>query len=240
MTNGVYIHDVTGIWRDDTSSLSHYDAEYMERAIALWADPRIGIRYYVNSGSRSYTQQKALYNTYLNGGALAAKPGTSNHEYDAPRHRVALAMDVNPRDGKGGSYDELHKVAYEYGFHFPLPSELWHMEKRPGRGPLPARPNPAPTSLEIDMEHCKWNEKARAYVNSKGEVFCPEVPGRPTAKHFGGMTDLRDDAKKSFSGTTVAIIPIDDNDSQAGYYLVDESWKVEEFKFDASVKKFFK
>src|SRR4051794_11815022 len=116
MTNATYIREPNGIWRDDSSSLSNYDSEFIQRAVALWADPRIGDRYYVNSGSRSYAEQSDLYKAYKQGGSLAAPPGTSNHEYDSKFHPVALAMDINPRDGKGGSYDELHRVAFEYGF----------------------------------------------------------------------------------------------------------------------------
>ena len=117
-----------------------------------------------------------------------------------------------------------------------------HVSIRPGKTlDVPNQPQPVLTpTLETDMVHGKWNDGALAYANPKGEVFCPEVPGRPTAKHYGGITSLRDDAKKSFSGTVVAIIPIDDNNSQAGYYLVDESWKVDEFKFEPGVEKFFR
>lgn len=54
----------------------------------------LGWKMTANSSFRSYEQQKSAYNKYLNGGNLAAKPGTSNHE-------SGLAVDlVLVNDGK--------------------------------------------------------------------------------------------------------------------------------------------
>lgn len=75
-----------------------------------------GVEIELVSGYRSYEEQQALYQAYLNGtGNLAAKPGESNHE-------DGLAMDVanNP-----GAYDWMKKNASKFGFH-NLPSEPWH------------------------------------------------------------------------------------------------------------------
>lgn len=75
-----------------------------------------GIDLQINEGYRSYAEQEKLYQAYLNGtGAVAAKPGTSNHE-------KGLAIDfVNTP----GAYDWLKANASKFGL-YNYPPEPWH------------------------------------------------------------------------------------------------------------------
>lgn len=80
-----------------------------------------GIKVKVNSAFRTMAKQKELYTKYLTGrGALAAKPGRSNHQYG-----VAVDLDVksNPK-----LLSWLRSNAGSYGFHQAVPSENWHWE----------------------------------------------------------------------------------------------------------------
>lgn len=228
-----YVKEPNGIWRKRTASLDHYDPEFLQRAVALWADSRIGDRYFCNSGSRSYAHQVVLYVIYKAGGNLAARPGTSNHEWGSKTHPFALAMDINPLNG---SYGELHKVAYEYGFHFPIASEKWHMEMRPGRKSLSVVSPTEVFTEEKDMSayasEYRWaNDGAVVQVMPDGSVKCYG------AKSYGSMLSLRDDAKKGFV-TAAAIRPVDVNNSQAGYIVGSASGP--EYRFEPGVEVFFK
>ena len=78
---------------------------------------------YVQSGWRSYAEQAALYQAYLNGtGNLAAPPGSSNHE-------SGRAADITPGSEVFGA------MAGRFGLGFTVPSESWHIEllRRGGR-----------------------------------------------------------------------------------------------------------
>ena len=80
----------------------------------------------VNSGVRTYAEQVVLYERYLNGtGALAAVPGTSNHER-------GLAADVSVRTRKGlvpvGKSPRRRAALAKRGLGFPVKGESWHVE----------------------------------------------------------------------------------------------------------------
>jgi hypothetical protein len=69
---------------------------------------------WIVSGFRTYEQQSALYQKYLNGtGNLAAKPGTSRHE-------SGVAVDF------GGDLKWVRQNAKAFGLHNSVPSENWH------------------------------------------------------------------------------------------------------------------
>ena len=71
---------------------------------------------YVQSGWRSYAEQAALYQAYLNGtGNLAAPPGSSNHE-------SGRAADITPGSEVFGG------MASRFGLGFTVPGESWHIE----------------------------------------------------------------------------------------------------------------
>lgn len=77
----------------------------------------LGNKLRIKSGWRSYQEQVALYQKYLNGtGNLAAKPGTSNHG-------KGLAIDQTP-----GSTASDRVVAKNMGLHYPVRGEDWHVE----------------------------------------------------------------------------------------------------------------
>lgn len=67
---------------------------------AGWAPHLLGLLqacgggYTIISANRTYAEQVVLYERYLNGGGLAARPGTSNHE-------GGQAVDLSPSDGPG-------------------------------------------------------------------------------------------------------------------------------------------
>lgn len=84
-----------------------------------------GGRVLIVSGRRSYAEQQALYDQYLAGGALAAKPGTSKHEHG----QAADLRIVDP----SVTWREVHLAAETYGLRFPLLAlnEPWHVEADP-------------------------------------------------------------------------------------------------------------
>lgn len=79
----------------------------------------LGNHFSILSGFRSSAQQAELYRRYLNGtGNLAAPPGRSNHE-------KGLAIDVSPGTGWAPKYINS---ARNFGLHFPVRGEDWHVE----------------------------------------------------------------------------------------------------------------
>ncbi len=85
---------------------------------------RLGKQIDVVSGHRSYDEQAALYQKYLNGtGNLAARPGTSNHE-------SGNAADVYIDGVALGSVAGGREAAAAAGLHFPVRGEAWHVERR--------------------------------------------------------------------------------------------------------------
>jgi hypothetical protein len=79
-------------------------------------------RLMILSGRRSWGEQQRLYELYLAGGNLAARPGTSNHE-------KGLAADLALFDGL--TWRLVHAEAEIRGLRFPIPGESWHAEVDP-------------------------------------------------------------------------------------------------------------
>ncbi|RZS38913.1 D-alanyl-D-alanine carboxypeptidase-like protein [Herbihabitans rhizosphaerae] len=100
------------------------DGEKMHKAAAEQfrrmdaAAKKDGITLHVNSGYRTYAEQKHLWDLYQSGqGNLAARPGTSTHG-------IGLSADINIPDQK--TFNWLRQHADEYGFVNDVPSEKWH------------------------------------------------------------------------------------------------------------------
>ncbi len=75
----------------------------------------------VGSGYRSNAEQQVLYDRWMRkvpGQAQAAKPGSSNHNFD-------LAADLVYKDG---GREFAHANASKYGMVFPMSFEPWHIE----------------------------------------------------------------------------------------------------------------
>jgi TP901 family phage tail tape measure protein len=78
-----------------------------------------GGKFSITSGWRSYEEQVRLWNLYQAGiGNLAARPGTSNHE-------KGFAIDHSPHSTAA---DRV--LASKYGLHYPVRSEMWHVEPK--------------------------------------------------------------------------------------------------------------
>ncbi len=76
----------------------------------------------VNSAFRTFEQQAALRALYESGkGALAAKPGYSNHE-------GGTAADIESDSGRNAAFQWLTANASAYGFKRTVASEPWHWE----------------------------------------------------------------------------------------------------------------
>ena len=71
---------------------------------------------WIGNGFRTREQQQYFYDLYLSGeGNLAAVPGTSNHEF-------GLAVDL------AGDLAWANQHAAQFGLHFPVSGENWHIE----------------------------------------------------------------------------------------------------------------
>ncbi len=77
------------------------------------------------SGHRSYEKQEYLYKCYTtkscNHGNLAAKPGSSHHEY-------GIAADLAYSPKSTACIDLYHAKASKYGLKYAVKSENWHIE----------------------------------------------------------------------------------------------------------------
>ncbi len=81
-----------------------------------------GIELVVNSAWRSLEAQQLLYEKYLAGkGALAAKPGYSNHQ-------AGIDVDIESGNGSNAAYVWLTQNAAHFGFRRTVASEPWHWE----------------------------------------------------------------------------------------------------------------
>ncbi len=86
------------------------------------------VNLYLNSGFRSYPEQKHLHDGFIRnlpGFFPANRPGTS-------KHQSGIALDIPVAGGAGNpEYDWLAEHATEYGFIRTVRSEGWHWEYRP-------------------------------------------------------------------------------------------------------------
>jgi len=93
---------------------------------------RRGLRAVVTSGYRSLAKQRQLYNRYLRGGPLAAKPGSSAHNFGLA---VDIAFPGERRDSR--HYATMHRIARTFGLE-PLSArqravDPYHVEVRDWR-----------------------------------------------------------------------------------------------------------
>lgn len=98
--------------------------ETVRRAYA--AAEELKQRWVATSSYRSTKKQAELYALYLAGkGNLAARPGTSRHEY-------GLALDLHIKTKRGlvpvGISEKRRRVLEKHGLRM-LPSEAWHFER---------------------------------------------------------------------------------------------------------------
>lgn len=97
------------------SGASGLDTDFAKKLAQMMAEnPRLRI----NSGFRTYDQQRTLYERYLRGeGPVAAAPGHSQHER-------GLAADLGP----ASEYSWLASNAGRFGLQRTVSSEPWHFE----------------------------------------------------------------------------------------------------------------
>ena len=116
-----------------------------------------GGRLLIASGRRSYAEQRVLWNRYLAGGTLAARPGTSLHERGAAAdlHIVDTAIE----------WPDVHIVAATYGLRFPLlaQNEPWHIEADPTWQPPEEEPDMTPQQM-AHLLGCTLDGFGRAVV----------------------------------------------------------------------------
>lgn len=116
------IVDVTGEIEKITLDLAR---EFLKMVDAAADD---GVAVVMNSGFRTYAEQKFLYDQYKKGVPgynLAAPPGSSNHQ-------TGIAIDIAVGGAAAGPiYDWLADHATSFGFIRTVKSEPWHWEYRP-------------------------------------------------------------------------------------------------------------
>ena len=108
------------------------DPDFEARLWALLTDPRLEHRVLVVSAFRTYEQQKALYDAWKAGThnvPSVARPGTSRHE-------TGRAADLDISWGAPFRWAHVHAVSADYGLHYPVRGEAWHVETKPGAPPL--------------------------------------------------------------------------------------------------------
>jgi hypothetical protein len=120
--SGGAVHGLTdspGIKLSDTGGMKSYFKDPLEKMIA---DAHAqGHDLHIVSGYRSHAHQAALFARSNGSGHWVARPGHSHHE-------MGIAADLK------GDLGWAHAHAGEYGLHFPMPWENWHIEPQGSRG----------------------------------------------------------------------------------------------------------
>jgi len=97
-----------------------------ELTVMLLQSRRDGYNIGVSDGFRTYADQQAMVRKYgyYNGSSGAAAPGTSQHEF-------GLAVDLELGVGllRTANRQWLDGHAWQFGLHFPVPGEPWHIEQ---------------------------------------------------------------------------------------------------------------
>lgn len=111
---------------DSKLELERIAIKTVEPFIALVASAKIdGVPLTLNSGFRSYSEQKYLYDGFVRGSPgfnKAAKPGFSNHQN-------GIAFDISIPGGDGNPiYEWLKRNAPRFGFVRTVNMEPWHWE----------------------------------------------------------------------------------------------------------------
>lgn len=114
---------------DNRLELEKLTADMVEPYFEMVRDAAAeGVDITINSGFRTYGQQKYLYDNYIKGVPgffLAARPGRS-------KHQNGTALDIPVGGGPGlPVYDWLAANATSYGYVRTVKSEYWHWEYLP-------------------------------------------------------------------------------------------------------------
>lgn len=143
---------------DSGVDLKNVNPELLKRISAV--AKHYGKKITINSGYRTFEQQKVLYDAYKSGRSSveAAKPGNSRHNY-------GLAIDVD---------DWVQQISEadlkQFGLHKPVSSENWHVEPLETKGETPTNLKEHSTDKEADDTSKKDEQKAnKSEENSKGE-----------------------------------------------------------------------
>ena len=120
-----------------------------------------GGRVLIVSGRRTLAEQQRLWDAYVAGGNLAARPGTSNHEKGS-------AADLRIVDSSVGWVD-VHSIARTYGLRFPIASEDWHVEAEPSFVE-PEEPDLTPQQM-AHVLGCTLDGEGRAVVPVAGTMY---------------------------------------------------------------------
>jgi hypothetical protein len=130
--NDAYLGQMTLVRVVGTArEIEHIAEATCDKFLAMVAAARTdGITIGINSGFRSYPEQKHLFDGRqrgLPGFAPANRPGNSNHQ-----NGIAFDLDVNG-GGSNPTYVWLSKNATSYGFLRTVRSEPWHWEYLPAK-----------------------------------------------------------------------------------------------------------
>ncbi len=128
--DGAYIGQIDLVRIVGTNyEVEHIAADSCDEFVALTTAARQdGASIRLNSGFRSYPEQKYLYDGRkkgLPGFNPANPPGSSNHQ-----NGVAFDLDVKPGEGNP-NYEWLKKNATRFGFVRTVRTEAWHWEYLP-------------------------------------------------------------------------------------------------------------
>lgn len=171
-------HRVDGGLRDDAiSGMTPPLRSGLENMIQS-APPRIREGLQVFSGYRSEAVQARLWQDALQKyGSVAearkwvAPPGNSQHGSGnaADLKWNGLRIDQAPSDVR----QWLHRNARQFGLHFPLGNEPWHVEPLGTRGTAPARPRDSKDGQPLRFEDFDFSPKGNASptVNPVGYVY---------------------------------------------------------------------
>jgi LAS superfamily LD-carboxypeptidase LdcB len=89
-----------------------------------------GVFLKVNSAFRTMGEQETLWDRYLAGGNLAARPGYSPHQSGVAVDIQVDAVPGDPRTGTNAASRWLETYARNFRF-YRIPAEAWHWEFHP-------------------------------------------------------------------------------------------------------------
>lgn len=135
-----------------SESIAKLNPDFRRRLLAMVAAS--GGRITINSGYRSAERQTQLWNAAVKkyGSEKAARkwvapPGKSNHNH-------GLATDL------GGDLELAHRLAPQYGLHFPMAWEKWHVEPLEHSADDDAYTTPPDDHVAVDPVMSKINALA--------------------------------------------------------------------------------